>query len=358
MKSVVLSCLIALFAVSSLCAQSEQSKRGKNVKQKVDAVEKRKNPDGKGAENTTLEQDAEKLKAEKERLQKELEKLQSRYNALDEKLKGTKKLLDNELENGNSVKLERQIEGLEADSATLSGRMETVADSLAADFMTKKEQLCNKMAVDSVKIVKLNEKLVGIDAYKESWFARLVDEVENKWLKSGYSDVDSAALEAAYSQCAEYAAENNKVAAAKEKLAPFVEEYRLFDKGTKAVNAPYDNVKVNSLISPVREKCASIKDNARKEEMNMLAQQLAAYGEAVKGFRKLCDDIAGEVKDLGTDDHSIAIPIVEAVLKKGEREGVVAKIQYIPWLKEQYKLYVNSLNENCIEPVEPQLEKK
>ncbi len=294
---------------------------------------------------------------------KELDELKGKYKDLETENRNLKKLQKNLVPkdsvkalksrinnlNREKEKLENNNNNLQKEAGKVDG-LEKRIELLKKDTLTKATRInvliadCNK-AKEAVN--GLEQELGALNAFKVKWLKDLAANVDNEWLSKKYSQVDMARLEDAYAQYEEFGKNDKEVAAARDKMTPFVEKCRLFAKGTAAINSPYDKVLVDSIVPGVLRMRDAEQDQANKDDLIALARQLGDYKQIVGAFQDLKKDIDNVIAKRPGDKHKVVYPMVKAVISNYTDDETIDAIQDIPYLKQQYEKYTEALKEDC-----------
>lgn len=288
------------------------------------------------------EKDVAKLTKQLAERQKQVELLKVKVATLDSTLQAERK-------DGKSTRYKKQIEQLKRDSVEQVRQWETKFQQAmqAKDAMLLQHDEQHK--ADSETIATLKKQLGDLQVFRAKWLAELAGEVDGKWLNKPYPTTDLAQLEADYRQYEEFAAADARVAEARDKLKPFVENVRLYAQATEAVHSPYDKAKVASLIPALRTLRDHCTEQQGAKEVKALFWQLDNYAVTVEIFQDVIKAVQGAIHN--ETEHQFAWPLVQATLDKLEKESnLITALDEIPWLKEQSKAYRESLATNCVQP--------
>lgn len=288
------------------------------------------------------EKDVTKLKEQLAGQQKQIEQLKAEVATLDSTLRVERK-------DGKSARYKKQIEQLKRDSVEQARQWEAKLQQTVQEKDAVLTQRDERHKADAETIAALKQQLNGLQVFRAKWLAELASEVDGKWLNKPYPAVDLTQLEADYQQYEEFAAADARVAEARNKLKPFVENVRLYVQAAEAVNSPYDKTKVESLIPALRTLRNQCTEQQGATEVKLLFWQLDNYAMTVKIFQKVIKAVQEVVNN--ETEHLFAWPLVQATLKKLEKESsYITALDEIPWLKEQSKAYRESLATNCVQP--------
>lgn len=117
----------------------------------------------------------------------------------------------------------------------------------------------------------------------------------------------------------------------------------------KAVNSQYNKTSINAVALSVKNLRDKTTDINKKEELSLLYWQLDNYGVTVEIFQDVIKAVDEQITD--QTNHRSAWPLVKAVLDKQEKDDeYITAINKIPWLSQQYKMYYEALERNCIAP--------
>lgn len=353
MKEIILSCLLALFVATPLFSQNAGN--GKN-----DAKERKQGEDAAAIEESDGSDglDLVALKAEIEALKAKIDSLHGQCNVIDADLEKTDSTLKAERNRWKTAGMKNRIKELNKKNSALRTRLGNMADSLKNDYRSRLDDLARKDSVNTDSISMLNERLNAFGDFRNKWMIGLADSIVGSFMEKGYSAVEVSELEELFGRYNELAGKDSAAVAARDSLGRFLEEYELFVKGTGAVNAPYDQELVNSLIVPVQTLRDATPDGVRKKELVNLARRLFNYDVTVEMFEEIVAEIDDAVKKNAAGEHAVAYPAVEKILKRQVEEEIVVEIEDIPWLKTQYGEYCRLLKENCVAPITMQLRKK
>ena len=177
------------------------------------------------------------------------------------------------------------------------------------------------------------------------------------WLLKNYSEVNIDELEKLYAQYLKFGMDDEEVAAAGEKIKPFVENCRFFAKGTEALYSPYDNTLIQSILPKLQSLRDTEQKKERKDELSNITLLLGNYELYVELFRELKTEIDEIVKQKGRE-HKLVYPLVKGIIKKYKEDGATADICKIPYLQKQLENYFDALEKDCIKEYNLELEKK
>lgn len=346
MKHIILSCAFMIWAGISVNSQEVVSAESENTVQTnlEDSI-------------ATLRKALEAKEKEMDKLNSEMLKQTSQLNKLQADYKQVDSLYKVEKKEGKSTLMKKQIKSLQKDSAMLTKRIPFVIDSITSVHQVQLETMHQQRADDSIRIAKLSQELNVLEEFKVKWLTELAESVDETWLNKTYSSVNLLDLETAYQEYEKYSAASPKVAAARDSLKFFVENCRFYAQGIEAVNTPYDSTKVEPLVSSMRALRDAETNAENKNDLTVLAQQLFDYWDTVEIFQ----DVIKAVSDVTSknNDKKLAWPLVKAQLDTMEKEDeYISAICAIPWLKKQFEEYRKSLEEDCLNPIVPQLVKQ
>lgn len=353
MKEIIIFCLLALFVATPLFSQNadndknaaKEKKQGKEAA----AIEESAGSDG---------LDPVALKAEIEALKEKIDSLQRLCNVLDVDLEKTDSMLKAERNRWRSAGMKNRIKEMNKKNSASRTRLGNMTDSLKNDYWSRLDELARKDSVNTDSISVLNDRLNAFGDFRNKWMIGLADSIVGSFMEKGYLAVEVSELEELFARYNELAGKDSATMAARDSLGRFIEEYKLFVKGTGAVNAPYDQELVNSLIVPMQKLRDATPDGVRKKELVNLARRLFNYDVTVEMFEEIVAEIDDAVKKNAAGEHAVVYPVVEKILKRQVEEEIVVEIEDIPWLKTRYAEYCRMLKENCIEPITVQLRKK
>lgn len=288
------------------------------------------------------EKDVAKLTKQLAEQQKQVELLKVKVATLDSTLQAERK-------DGKSARYKKQIEQLKRDSVEQVRQWEAKLQQVMQEKDAMLIQHDEQHKTDAQTITALKKQLNDLQVFRAKWLAELAGEVDEKWLNKPYSAIDLAQLETDYQQYEEFATADTRVAEARNKLKPFVENVRLYAQATEAVHSPYDKAKVASLIPSLRTLCDRCTEQQGAKEVKSLFWQLDNYAVTVEIFQDVIKEIQKVIKN--ETEHQFAWPLVQATLDKLEKESsFITALDEIPWLKEQSKTYRESLATNCVQP--------
>lgn len=294
---------------------------------------------------TAYAQDKEELDPK----DKVIEKLELRLKELRIKNEKLDSALQAERREGKAASYKKQIKQLKKDSLALSQQMATTIEELQKKHQEQMDTLIGQHKKDSSAIVSLQEELHGLQEFRMRWLAQLAESVNEKWLEKPYAIIDVPALEKDYEQYDRYAPMDAKVAEARDKLKPFVDNVYLYRRGIEAVNSVYDAEKVTSLIKPMRVLRDGMPDGDNREDMTNLCWQLDNYAITIEIFQDVIKAVNEAVK--GISGQAGAWPLVKAALEKQETESqYISAIKMIPWLAKQYDEYFKLLEKDSTGP--------
>lgn len=295
--------------------------------------------------NDDLVKDIKALSKEVMDKDKTIEKL----NAQLEKLKTENEQLDSVLQaerrEGKAATNKKQIKQLREDSLAFSQKMTTTMEKVQKKHQEQMRTLIGQHKGDSLLIASLQKELDGLKEFRVTWLAQLAESVDEKWLNKPYTVVDIRALDKDYEQYEQYAPMDAKVAEARNKLKPFVEDVHLYQRGIEAVNSAYDAGKVDSLIAPMRTLYDGMMDGGNRKEVANLFWQLDNYAVTIKIFQEVIEAVNKAVK--GQSMQTGAWPLAKATLEKQEKDSkYISAIRMIPWLEKQYDEYFKLLEKD------------
>lgn len=294
---------------------------------------------------TAYAQDKEELDPKDEVIEKlelRLEKLRIENEKLDSALQAERR-------EGKAATYKKQIKQLKKDSLALSLQMETTVEELQKKHQEKMDVLVGQHKEDSLAMASLQEELHHLQEFRVMWLAQLAESVNEKWLEKPYVAIDVLALEKDYKQYDWYAPMDAKVAEARDKLKPFVDNVHLYRRGIEAVNSVYDTEKVTSLIEPMRVLRDGMPGGDNRDDVANLYWQLDNYAITIEIFQDVIRAVNEAVK--GISGQAGAWPLVKAALEKQEIESeYISAIKMIPWLAKQYDKYFKLLEKDSTRP--------
>lgn len=294
---------------------------------------------------TAYAQDKEELDPKDkviEKLELRLEKLRIENEKLDSALQAERR-------EGKAATYKKQIKQLKKDSLALSLQMETTVEELQKKHQEKMDVLVGQHTEDSLAMASLQEELYHMQEFRVMWLAQLAESVNEKWLEKPYVAIDVLALEKDYEQYDRYAPMDAKVAEARDKLKPFVDNVHLYWRGIEAVNSVYDTEKVTSLIEPMRVLRDGMPGGDNRDDVANLYWQLDNYAITIEIFQDVIRAVNEAVK--GISGQAGAWPLVKAALEKQETESeYISAIKMIPWLAKQYDEYFKLLEKDSTRP--------
>lgn len=346
MKHIILSCAFMIWA--GISANSQEVVSAESEKTAQTNLEE---------SNATLKKTLEAKEEEIDKLKSEMLKLTSKLNKLQADYKQLDSLYNVEKKEGKSTLMKKQIKSLQKDSVSLTKRIPFVIDSITSVHQVQLETMHQRMADDSIQIAKLSQELNVLEEFKVKWLTELAESVNETWLNKTYSSVNLADLETAYQEYEKYSTASPKVAAARDCLKPFVENCRIYAQGIEAVNTPYDATKVEPLVSSMHALRDAETNAENKNDLIALVKQLFDYRDTVEIFQDVMKAVSEVTSN--NNDKKLAWPLVEAKLKTIEKEDeYISAICAIPWLKQQFEKYSKSLEDDCLNPIVPQLVKQ
>lgn len=175
----------------------------------------------------------------------------------------------------------------------------------------------------------------------------MAEKVDQLWLNKPYGEMDSTLFveEALY---AAHQGEDVMVDKAYEKLKTLGANYKSYREGVRAVNSPYDAVKVKELNGCFEKLLSQETIAERKEELGVIYKQLQNYNDYVDYFKNNIIVIVDEKLE-GYKDDGTAIRAwnqIETFLKEKDNGKVEMRLTSIPWLKTQYESYIESLKKD------------
>ena len=296
-------------------------------------------------------------------LKKELKKKVSQIGELELKLakmsqekKEADSLLKVEKAIGKSKEVKSQLQALEKENKTLKTKLEECSGSVEEAFKKQLKsdqdvmaQFQQQHARDSVEIETLKRDLADLSGFRKMWIAQLAESVNEKWLEKPYSKIDIAELETALKQYEEFASSDKKIADARDKLRNLLQSCRIYKQGVDVVNSPYNKAIIKNIALSVKNLRDKTTDATKKEELSLLYWQLDNYGITIEIFQDVIKAVDEQITD--QVNHRSAWPLVKAVLDKQEKEDeYITAIKQIPWLSQQYNLYYEALEKNCVAP--------
>lgn len=279
---------------------------------------------------------------------RELEADLAELNAENEKLDSA---LRAERKEGKAAKYRRQIKQLKEDSTALSERMEEALEKMRQEHQKQVDLFVAQHKEDSLVNVDLRAQLAELEEFRVIHLAQMAESVDEKWLNKAYADVDSVALETDFAQYDQYAPMDTAVAQARDKLAAFVANVRLYRQGRKAVHSKYEADVVSPLIEPMRALRNRLPEGSNKDDVANICWQLDNYAITVEIFQDVIKAVNKAVE--GQKTAKAAWYLAQAELNKQEKESeYISAIQDIPWLKEQYGVYYKLLEKDASKPNE------
>ena len=279
-------------------------------------------------------------------LQKQLDKLTKDIDDLKDQNKKLSDQLAQQAADDNVKALKKQIKDLEADTARLAQQLRKDLQDVADKSKSQMDKLEAQHKADQDRITSLQNQLDALQDFQAQYLAQLASSVDTKWLNKTFAEVNLTELEEDYKLYAKFAQSDSQVKAAYNKLTPFVNQCRIYAEAKNAVNSEYDAAVVARVTPLVKGLRDAATNPANKADLTELHSQLNYYKVMVQTFQDLIKSVDQAAN--GMDNHSQAWPLVNATLKKSQED--IDDIQKIPWLKEQYKQYLDKLQKNCKAP--------
>lgn len=277
------------------------------------------------------------------RLRSENSRLLDRQEELERKVQELNEELEEQAENSNVKKLKDKISSLRKDIEILKGD----TARLAAQLRQQADDFCEHSETERIAREELQRSLDELRNFRVKWLSQLATEVDGKWLKKSYSEISITDLQKELTEYKKYVREDEKVAKAYVQLEQLLAECLLYENGVSAVNAPYDEMQVDKLKSQIQVLKEQVDNEFKKKELARLYTQLDNYRVTVEIFQDVIKAV--EESTMGQDDHDIAWPLVEVVLKKQEDENeYISALRDIPWLSEQFDIYYAGLKADCL----------
>ena len=229
---------------------------------------------------------------------------------------------------------------------------ELTSDNVIKTIINIKLELEKELEVMSGKVDSLtntNDSLQKLVAKLEpGWkcvLREMAEDVNQLWLDKTYDQLDSTQFVQELALYEKYKGDDKGVGEAYEKLKALCDNYMVYLEGMRAVNNPYDATKVENLKVRFKELVSKEDHLSRKEELNVIYEQLSGYNFGVAYFKNIIIDAENEL-----DEFTVRAP--EKVWKQirvyfeEQEKDIEENITIIPWLKTQYESYIESLKKD------------
>lgn len=217
-------------------------------------------------------------------------------------------------------------------------------------FETQKQEL------DSVKkkvegLSKQNDSLVKlVKRLEPGWrcvLREMAENVDEIWLNKPFGEMDSVVFQNELTLYEKYKDEDKGVGDAYKKLKSLHDRYLTYLEGVGAVNSAYDAKKVKELEGRFKKLLADETHSRRQEELRNVSTQLHDYGINVQYFQSIIRQVDERLENYIEDNtKELAWVQIEKFLKAKDEGKVEKYLSSIPWLKEQYQIYIKCLEKD------------
>lgn len=260
----------------------------------------------------------------------------------------TKKKAKESATNKAQIKhLEDSIKNILRSHEVLLRQMKADSVKLTETYTTQINNLCVQHQKDSIKLSRLAEDLAQLGEFKAMWLSQLANGVDEKWLSKRYSEIALPDLEFDYKQYEQYASLDKKVADARDKLKRLLDEKQAYDMGFRLISTEYNASAIKDCLTRVKELVATVNDERKKEEFEVIIQKLENYRFTLEIFQEVIDAVEQQLMD--QELHHAALPLAKSVIEKQEKDyEYISAIKDIPWLADQWEKYYKCLSKDCL----------
>lgn len=229
-----------------------------------------------------------------------------------------------------------------------SCEMQVIIDSLNLELADCHKRIFSLEAENeqlTQNVAQADNELTKLEAFKRDYINNLANIYNSTWATKVFSQIDGNDLDKVIADCRQYVNEDKRISVTLTNLEELKEQYDAYLIGKNCLVSEYNREKVAQIGHRIGGYINNSVAPARKQELEDLYNKLRNYKLSVSSFQLLIKIIDEAIEDY--TDQRQAWPMVEAILDKDESIGRIKSINEIPWLSEQYEIYMQRLNENC-----------
>lgn len=274
-------------------------------------------------------------------LQQKVDSLKAIIKDKDDKIQN----LEKKLENGIGRKIERShsmktnIENLEKGCKAYSDTIAILTESID----TLRPQYENLKA----KNLELENHKKHIAPLVERQLMQMATTIDQTWLGKTYAEINETELQEELKLYENFVDQNAGVGKAYKELKAFNNNVLLYKRGVEIVNSPYSADQVESIMQSFEALAKNETHKDRKTEVGFVLDQLKNYGGAVSYFQNIIIEVDKRLESYkpGTGDgtYKKAWKQIKSFLDTEYGNQVEQRLAGIPWLDEQYRLYIKQL---------------
>ncbi len=182
--------------------------------------------------------------------------------------------------------------------------------------------------------------------FRDKWLRLQTSSLNDKWNNVSIIEVDTAALKADLDELIKSNSADPKILNLKNKLEVLSKDVTLYKAALSAVNSKYDKASIAELLPQTTALRTKLKgDSVAYKIVGDIAWQLESYAVAIEIFQNVIKAIDAVTHD--GNSKRVYTAYISVKIDELEESGDIPALKEIPWLGEQWNIYIKNLETDC-----------